>query len=75
MKDMFCDIVVEEDNRTYHLLDLPRMAQALDIGLITTVDSGAILRRVDWVVRRVTQGAFPLEEIQRGRAAAARLGW
>jgi hypothetical protein len=75
MKDLFCDIVVENDNRTYHLFDLPDMAQALDVGLITTVQSGEILKRIDQVVNAISEGRFPLEEIVYARAAADRMGW
>ncbi len=75
MKDLFLHIVVEDDNRTYHLYDLPDMALALDAGLITSAQSADILRRVDWVVNKITNGEFPFDEILRGREAAERLGW
>jgi hypothetical protein len=75
MKDQFCDIVVEYDDRTYHLYGLPAMAQALDVGLITTAESGAILQRIDWVVNCLAKGEFPFSQIQRGQAAAKKMGW
>lgn len=75
MKDLFIDIVVEEDNRTYHLFDLPDMAQALDLGLITPRQSGEILKRVDWLVNRLSKGEFPFEEIRYAQEAARQMGW
>jgi hypothetical protein len=75
MKDLFCDIVVENDNRTYHLFDLPDMAQALDVGLITPAESGEILNRIDLVVHSISAGDFPFDDILLARAAADRMGW
>lgn len=75
MKDLFCDIVVEDDNRTYHMYDLPDLAQALDVGLITTDETREILKRVDWVVTSISKGKFPFDEIKRGQAACKQLGW
>jgi hypothetical protein len=75
MKDLFCDILVEDDNRTYHMYDLPDLAQALDVGLITTDETREILKRVDWVVTSIAKGGFPFEEIKRGQIACKQLGW
>lgn len=75
MKELFLDVVVEEDDRTYHIFDLPDMAQALDVGLITPQESGSILKRVDWLVNCICRGNFPFEEIQRARQVAEQLGW
>jgi hypothetical protein len=75
MKDLFCDIVVENDNQTYHLFDLPDMAQALDVGLITSAQSGGILQRIDWMVNSIWHNKFPIREIELGQAAAQRMGW
>ena len=75
MKDLFCDVVVEEDNHTYHLYDLPDLAQALDVGLICSNDSREILKRIDWVVSNINNRAFPFPEIMEGREACHKLGW
>ena len=75
MKDLFWDICVESDNRTYHLFDLPDLAQALDIGLISSAETRDILKRVDWLVGQVAKNTFPTDEILRGQAACRQLGW
>jgi len=75
MKDLFCDICVESDNRTYHLFDLPDLAQALDIGLVSSAETRDILRRVDWLVAKVAKSQFPIPEIFEGQAACKLLGW
>jgi len=75
MKDLFCDIVVAPDDRTFKVLDLPDVAQALDVGLISHPESREILRRVSWVVNEISRRAFPFAEVQRAEAAARRLGW
>lgn len=75
MKDLFCDILVENDDRSYHLYDLPDVARALDVGLITKADTRDILKRVDWTVDCLYSGKFPFEEIERGREACKKIGW
>ena len=75
MKDLFCDILVAGDNRTYHMYDLPDLAQALDVGLITAGETREILKRVDWVVTSIVKGSFPFEEIKLGQASCTQLGW
>ncbi|RPI28655.1 MAG: hypothetical protein EHM70_16500 [Chloroflexota bacterium] len=75
MKDLFCDVVVERDNRTYHMFDLPDLAQALDVGLISAVDTRNILHRVDWLVNSISRGEFPFSEVEKAQAACQKLGW
>jgi hypothetical protein len=75
MKDLFCDICVEADNHSYHLFDLPDLAQALDLGLISRRETRDILHRVDWVVNQVARGGFPFPEIVAGQEACKLLGW
>ncbi|MFO7624798.1 MAG: hypothetical protein R6V73_10640 [Anaerolineales bacterium] len=75
MKDLFCDILVGGDNRTYHMFDLPDVAQALDVGLITPAETREILKRVDWVLTRIAKGEFPFPEVRRAQAACRQLGW
>lgn len=75
MKDMFVDLCVEADNRTYQIFDLPDLACALDAGLISHQDSRRILERADWLVKQIVGGNFPFEEIECGRRACEKLGW
>ena len=75
MKDLFCDICVEADNHSYHLFDLPDLAQALDLGLVSKRETRDILHKVDWVVSQVTRGGFPFPEILEGQEACKQLGW
>jgi hypothetical protein len=75
MKDLFCDICVEADNRSYHLFDLPELAQALDLGLVSKSETRDILQKVDWVVNQIAKGCFPFPEIVEGQAACKQLGW
>ncbi len=75
MKGLFLKVCVEADNRTYHLVDLPDVAQALDAGLITCDDSRNLLQRVDRVVNQVAHGRFPYPEIETAQAACHALGW
>ena len=75
MKDLFCHISIEKDTRTYHLFDLPDLAQALDINLISSAQSKDILKRVDWAVNGIARGGFPFPEILQGQEACDRLGW
>ena len=75
MKDLFCDIMVEKDDRSYHIYDLPDLAQALDIGLLTSIQTKDILKRVDWAVQCIHTGCFPMYEVDRGREACSLLGW
>lgn len=75
MKDLFCDICVENDCHTYHMFDLPDLAQALDIHLITRGEARDILKRVDWFLNRVSRRQKPLPEILRGQETCKRLGW
>lgn len=69
MKDLFCDVLIGQDERTYKVLDLPDLAQALDVGLITKEESSQILQRVDTVVADISEERFPYPEIFRGAAA------
>jgi hypothetical protein len=75
MKDLFCDVCLECDNCTYHLFDLPEVAQALDVGLVTTSETHKILSRVDWLVNNISHGKFPFPEIEIARSACKQLGW
>ena len=75
MKDLFVDVVIENDNHTYHLFDLPDMARALDVGLITSAESAEIVTRIEKLVQQIDAGEYPLEEILYARAAADRMGW
>lgn len=75
MKDLFCHISVEKDTRTYHIFDLPDLAQALDIGLITPAQSKDLLKRVDWAANRIARGEFPFPEIIKGQEACSLLSW
>ncbi len=75
MKDLICDVMVAHDDRSYHIFNLPDMAQALDVGLITTDQTRQILGRIDWLVNLLAGGEFPLPEVSRGRQSARRMGW
>jgi predicted RNA-binding protein associated with RNAse of E/G family len=58
-----------------HLFDLPELAQALDLGLVSKSETRDILHRVDWVVNQVSKGGFPFPEILEGQEACKQLGW
>jgi hypothetical protein len=75
MKDLFPHICVESDTRTYHLFDLPELAQALDIALITSAKSRELLKRVDATVNCIARGDFPFPEILQGQTACKAMGW
>jgi hypothetical protein len=75
MKDLFVDVIVQADNRTCEVMDLPELARALDAGVITQEQSHAILERADWLVNKIAAGKFPMDEVQRGREACKKLGW
>ena len=57
------------------MYDLPDVAQALDVGLITPYETRDILKRVDWLLNRIAKGEFPFPEVQRAQDACLKLGW
>jgi hypothetical protein len=74
-RDLFVDVVIEEELRHHRLLDLHDVATALDIGLIGAQDVSMILRRTNKLLQAIGEGRFPLPEIERARAACRALGW
>lgn len=75
MKDLFCDILVNGDHHTCRVLDLDDLADALDLGLLTPAQASDVLRRTDLALTAIAKDAFPLPEIERGRAVCKELGW
>lgn len=75
MKDLFCDILIDERNDSTEVLDLNELAQALDIGLIDIPQASEILHRTDVTLRAIRRGDFPFPEIQQARSACYELGW
>lgn len=75
MQDLFCDIIVHEDNHRYRLYDLHDLGNALDMGLLTPARTSDILRRTNAALQAIEAGEFPFPEIRRGQDACLRLGW
>jgi len=75
MKDLFLDICVEGDDKTYQIIDLPDLACALDLKLITKEESRKVIDRINRIAGEVTAGKFPFQEIETAREACRNLGW
>jgi hypothetical protein len=74
-QDLFADIVADRAARECLVVDLDDLAAALDLGLVTAVEAGQILRQTQAAVHAINRGAFPFPEIERGREACRGLGW
>ncbi len=75
MKDLFTDILVQQDGSRYRLVDLDDLAHALDIGLIDAPTSSMILRRTQDALYSIERDGFPFAEVRRGREVFRLLGW
>lgn len=75
MKDLFVDVVIAPDACLHQVDDLNDLALALEMGLITPAKAAEVLRRTDGLINGIVKGAFPFEEVLRGREACRALGW
>ncbi len=58
-QDLFCDLLVDRSGQSYQLLDLADLGKALEIGLVDSAKTAAILRRTDTLLNTIGQGQFP----------------
>ena len=63
-KDLFADVLLQADCRTHTLLDLDDLAQATEIGLVTSSQTASILRDTQALINLIGQGNFPSPELQ-----------
>ena len=75
MKDLFTDILVRPDNTLLAVLDLDDLAQAQELGLVSTAEVNKILRKTQQTIQRINFGEFPFPEIAQGQQACQKLGW
>jgi len=75
MKDLFCDILIHRDASCHLVLDLHDLGTALDLGLVSPLETSQILRKTNAVLHDIANGEFPFPEMLRAREACAKLGW
>lgn len=63
-KDLFADVLLQADCRTHTLLDLDDLAQATEIGLLTSNETASVLRDTQALIDLISQGHFPPLELK-----------
>ena len=73
--DLFCDIIVKNDNRTHSVLDLDELGHALELSLLTTAQLVQILADTQELINLVRSGNFPPKELRSRQEIIDKLGW
>ena len=73
--DLFCDVVVKDDDRTHSVLDLDEAGKALEMGLITAEQLSRILADTQKLIDLVRSENFPPPELGDRHRFLQELGW
>ncbi len=74
-KDLFADIIIQNDQKTHSVLDLDELAQAHEIGLVDDTELRAILHSTQELVDLLRKGEFPPAELRDRERVIKELGW